>query len=145
SFAMLAAILLLALPAFWLFELTVPVPQFRAHNVTDFQFFATAFGVIYGGVALGVVVYWASARAFGSALRPLGILQAGVSGAVASSLIVVFGSGVYGLVAFGSFELGVRNLWGLIVILLVLLGAFVTGGLALLWFALGRPTGGRPA
>ena len=143
SFALLAAVLLLVLPAFWLSEATIPVPQFRARDATDFEYFAAALGVVYGGVALGVGIYWATTRALGSALRPLGILQAGIYGAGALSLLVVFGYGVYGLVALGSFERGVGTLWGLIVIFAVLLGAFVAAGLALLWFALGRPSGGR--
>jgi hypothetical protein len=145
SLVFLAAILLLALPAFWLIGTTIPVPRFRAGDITDFLLFAEALAVVYGGVALGVAVYWARARASGLALRSLGILQAGVSGAGGLGLVVVVGSGIHGLITFGSFERGVGNLWGLIVIFAVLLGAFVAGGLALLWLALRMPPGGGPA
>lgn len=141
--ALLAAIALLVLPAFGLYGMTTPVPKFRARDFTDFLFFAAALGVVYGGVALGVGIYWVWASR--GALRLLGILKAGVWGAGAVSLAVVFGSGVHGLIMFGSFERGVGTLWGLIVVFAVLFGAFVAGGLALLWFALGTPTGGGQA
>jgi hypothetical protein len=142
SFALFAAILLLVLPAFWLFEATVPVDRFRARDYTDFAFFAAGFGVLYGGVALGVAIHAAQARASGQRMRSLGILAAGAAGASALSLLAVVASGVYGQIAYGSFERGVGNLWGLVVIFAVVLGAIVAGGLALLWFALGWSAGG---
>jgi hypothetical protein len=147
SLILFVAIVLLALPAFWLFGTTIPVASFRTGGYGDFVFFAEALTLVYGGVALGVAIYWALATVSGLPVRSLGILSAGVSGAAALGLIVVVVSGLYGVLVLGSFERGVGNLWGLIVIFATLLGAFVAAGLALLWFASAShtPSGGRSA
>jgi hypothetical protein len=142
--ALVAAIGLLVLPAVGLFGTTVPVPQFRARDYTDFLFFAETIAVIYGGVVLGVAVYWLRMRRARRSVRPAGVFQAGVAGAGIAAFAVVAASGIYGLVALGSFERGVGNLWGLIVIFTVVLGAIVAAGLALLWVALRRPPSGGP-
>jgi hypothetical protein len=140
--ALLAAIVLLVAPVFWLYGATIPVPRFRAGDHTDFLLFAATLAVVYGGVALGVAVYRARATTAGRALRFLGIVKAGVCGAGAVGLAVILGYGIHGLIAFGSFARGVGTLWGLIAIFAVLFGAIVACGLALLWFALGKPAGG---
>jgi hypothetical protein len=47
--------------------------------------------------------------------------------------------GIYGLIASHSFEEGVGNLWGLIVIFWFVLGAVVAAGIAFLFFGLQGP------
>jgi len=60
------------------------------------------------------------------------VFKAGVWGVLAVSLVFVLGCGVNGMMTRGSFEKGVGNLWGLIVIFALVFGAMVSGGLALL-------------
>jgi hypothetical protein len=79
-------------------------------------------------------------------VRPVEILKAGVWGALAVSVVFVVGAGVHGLITRGSFEKGVGNLWGLLVIFALLLGALVSGGMALLFYGFGhRPASGPMA
>ena len=143
-FALVGAVALLVLPTLWIAGATLPIARFRAGDYTDFLLLAETLAVVYGGVALGAAAYWLRARNAGWTVGFAGIFQAGVVGAGIAGLAAVLASGIYGLVAFGSFERGVGTLWGLIMIFAVLLGAFVAAGLALLWLALQRPPAGGP-
>jgi uncharacterized membrane protein YecN with MAPEG domain len=71
-------------------------------------------------------------------MRPAEIFKAGVWGAFAVGAVFVVGAGVHGLTTQGSFEKGIGNLWGLVLIFAALLGALVSAGVALLFYGL-RP------
>jgi hypothetical protein len=96
---------------------------------------------VYGGVFVGVLVYWAIQKRTGQRSSPYGIFTAGACSGLALSVAFVICSGIYGLIVSGSFEKGIGNLWGMIVILWLLFGAVVAAGIALLFFGLQGPTG----
>jgi hypothetical protein len=133
------AVVLIGYPLFLIYAITVPVAQFRTGRYVDFLGFAVTVVAIYGGVLLGAWWQWAKAGRAGQRVRPAEVFKAGVLGALVVAVVFVVGAGVRGLITQGSFEKGVGNLWGLIVILAVFLGALVSGGVALLFYRL-RPS-----
>ena len=139
--AIVLAVALIGYPAFLIYAITVPVARFRTRGYIDFLAFAGTVLAIYGGVVLGVAAHWVRARRAGQRLRPVGVLKAGVWGAFAVGVVFVLGAGIHGLTTQGSFEKGIGNLWGLILIFAVLLGALVSAGVALMSYGL-RPSGG---
>jgi hypothetical protein len=139
----MVAVALIGYPPFLIYAMTVPVERFRTGSYVDFLAFASTVFVIYGGVLLGVAVHWARVGRPGQHLRPVGILKAGVLGALAVGVVFVVGAGIYSLTAQGSFEKGIGNLWGLILIFALLFGALVSGGIALLFHGLHPSVGDR--
>jgi hypothetical protein len=86
SLALAVGALLVGWPAWLLYEtIGFPPPARRTEN--DFVFFAIQLFIIYGGVALGVLVYQAGKKHVGQPLRPLGIIEAGVLGVLVLSAI----------------------------------------------------------
>jgi hypothetical protein len=139
--AIVIGVALIGSPLFLIYAITVPVPRFRTGSYADFLAFAGTVFAIYGGVLLGVAVYWAMRGRTWESLRPVVIFKAGVWGAFAVGVVFVVGAGVRGLTTQGSFEKGIGNLWGLVLIFAALLGAFVSAGVALLFYGL-RPLAG---
>ena len=137
------AIGLIVYPAFLIYAMTVPVERFRTGGYVDYLAFAGTVFAIYGGVLLGVAVYWTRVGKAGQRVRPAGILKAGVWGSLVAGVIFVVGSGIHGLTTQGSFERGIGNLWGLVVIFALLFGAVVSGGMALLFRGLQPQRGTR--
>ncbi|HZI95478.1 MAG TPA: hypothetical protein VFE84_14625 [Patescibacteria group bacterium] len=130
--AIVLGVALIGCPAFLIYSMTVPVARFRVGGYVDFLVFAGAMSIIYGGVLIGVATLWAMEGRDWRRLRRVGVFKAGVWGVLAVSLVFVLGCGVNGMMTRGSFEKGVGNLWGLIVIFALVFGAMVSGGLALL-------------
>jgi hypothetical protein len=144
-FAIVVAVALIGYPPFLIYAMTVPGPRFRTGRYVDFLTFAGTAFAIYGGVLLGVAVHWARAGKAWRRLRPVEVLQAGVWGTSTVGVIFIVGAGVHGLTTQGSFEKGVGNLWGLILIFAVFFGALVSGGVALLFYGLHPAAGtGEP-
>ena len=140
--ALVASIVLIGYPAWLLREITVPLPAYRKGGYADFLLFAQALLAIYGGVLLGTVVHWARASRSGHRLFPFGLFKAGTYGVLAVCIVFFAGGIVYGLMKYGAFDKAVGgNLWGLIVIFWLVLGAFVSAGLALLLYAWRGPAG----
>lgn len=133
--------LLVGFPAWMIYGMTIPVPKYRTGGYVDFLMFAYTLLAVYGGVFIGILIYWASQKRTGQRLSPLGIFIAGAVCSLAFSIAFVIGCGIYGLIVHGSFERGVGNLWGLIVIFWVLFGGVVAAGVGLLFFGLRGPTG----
>ena len=134
--AIVAAVGLLGYPLYLIYAITVPVPRFRTGTYVDFLTFAATVFAVYGGVLLGVS--WRVARA-GRAwrlVRPVEIMKAGIWGALSIGALVIVAAGARGLAGQGSFEKGVGNLWGLILIFALVFGALVSGGVALVSFAM---------
>jgi hypothetical protein len=139
--AVVVGVTLIGYPPFLIYAITVPVPRLRTGGYADFLMFAGTVFAIYGGVLLGVAVRWATGGRAWERLRPIGVFKAGVLGAFAVSVVFVVGAGVHGLTTQGSFEKGIGNLWGLILIFAALFGALVSAGVALLFHGM-RPLAG---
>jgi len=60
-------------------------------------------------------------------------------GTLTVGALFLAGAGVRGLTTQGSFEQGIGNLWGLVLILAAAFGALVSGGVALLFRSLRSP------
>ena len=142
-FSIVVGLALIGYPPFLIYAISAPVPRFRTGTYVDFLTFAGTIVGVYGGVSLGIVVLWARVGRVWQQLRPLAIWRFGTSGALAVGVIFVVGAGGRGLATHGSFETGIGNLWGLLLILPVVFGAMVSGGVALLFNAVGPPAG-RP-
>ena len=144
--AMIAGLVLIGCPAWWLSATTIPVPKFRTHGYADVLFFAQTLLAIYGSVLLGIAVHWVRAKQSGRPSFPIEIFKAGMYGVLAVC-IVFFGGGIlYSLAKYGSFDKTIGgNLWGMLVIFWGILGAFVSAGMALLFYAWrGPPWQARP-
>ena len=139
--AIVVAVVLIGGPSFLIYAITVPVVRFRTGSYVDFLAFAGTEFAIYGGVVLGVAVHWARVGRAWQRVRPVEVFKAGVWGAFAVGVVFVAGAGVHGLTTQGSFEKGIGNLWGLVVMFAALLGALVSAGVALLFHGL-RPLAG---
>jgi hypothetical protein len=140
--ALLAGFLLIAAPAWWLREVTIPVPAYRKGGYTDFLFFAQASLAIYGSVLLGIAVYWVRSKRRGQPLSPFGLFEAGMLGVLVVCSVFFVGGSIYGLAKYGAFEKAIGgNLWGLLVIFWGILGALVSAGIALLFYAWRGPPG----
>ncbi len=139
--AIVVAVALIGYPPFLIYAMTVRVPRFRTGGYRDFLVFAGTMSAIYGGVLVGVAVHWARVGRAWQRLRPVEVFKAGVWGAVAVGVGFVVSAGIVGLTTQGSFEKGIGNLWGLVLIFALLFGALVSGGLALLLHGL-RPSAG---
>ena len=122
--ALVAGLLLIGCPAWWLREVTVPVPAYRKGGYVDFLFLGQTLLAIYGSVLLGIVVHCVRANRSGQTLFPFVLFKAGMRG-VLVICIVFFGGGiVYGLTKYGAFEKAIgENLWGLLVVFWAILGA----------------------
>jgi hypothetical protein len=132
-FAIVVGGVLIGYPPFLIYAMTVPVARFRTGGYVDLFAFASSLLAIYGGVVLGIAVHWARVGRVWQRLRPVGIWKAGVWGVFAVGVGFVVSAGVHGLTTRGSFEKGIGNLWGLIFIFALVLGALVSGGTALLF------------
>lgn len=138
------AIVLMGYPPFLIYAMTVPVARFRTGSYVDFLAFAGTVIAIYGGALLGVVVRWLRVGRAWQALHPVDVFKAGVGGTLVAGVVFIVGSGLYGLMTQGSFEDGIGNLWGLVLVFALFFGALVSGGMALLFHSV-RPsaTAGR--
>lgn len=145
--ALLGGLLLIAVPAWWLFDATIPVSRNRVGGFADYAFFTKSFIAVYGSVLLGVAVGWFWARRKRISLYAIAIFQAGIYGALAVMSAFFVGGIVYGLVVYGAFEKVIGgNLWGGIAIFWGVLSGIVAAGLALVYYAVvGRMgAGGAP-
>ena len=139
-FGVSIGVLLIGGPLWMLYGLTVPVPKFRTGGPHDFVVLAWAVLAVYGGNLAGMLTYWVVQRRAGQHSTPLGIFVAGSCSSLILSIAFVVCRGIQGLIASHSFEAGVGNLWGLIVIFWFSLGTVAAAGIALLLFGLQGPT-----
>jgi hypothetical protein len=61
----------------------------------DSLYFNLQLAIIYGGVSVDVLIYWARKKWIGQSLRPFSIVEAGVLGVVALGPILAFRNGMY--------------------------------------------------
>ena len=129
--AMIAGLVLIGCPAWWL-----------AAAIADFRFLGQTLLAIYGSVLLGIAVHWVRARRSGQPSFPIEIFKAGMYGVLAACIVFFGGGSLYSLAKYGSFEKAIGgNLWGMLVIFWGILGAFVSAGVALLFYAWHGPAG----
>ena len=139
--AMIAGLVLIGCPALWLAATTIPVPQYRTHGYADFLFLAQTLLAIYGSVLLGIAVHWVRARRSGQPLFSVGVFKAGMSGMLAACIVFFGGASLYGMAKYGSPDKVIGNLWGMLVVFWGIFSAFVSAGMALLFYAWRGPAG----
>ena len=138
--AIASAVPLIGYPVVMIYRLTLPVVERRTGSYHEYIVFAIVLLVIYGGVLLGITVYWARVRRTRRRLRHIKAFAAGVLGALAGFIIYIVVSGVYVLITQGSFEKDAGNLLPVLLIFDMLFGVLVSGGMTLLLYGL-RPSG----
>jgi hypothetical protein len=120
---------------------SVPVPRHRTGTYADYLLAAKMILALHGGVFLGVVVYWVNRQRVGKKMNPMGIFKAGFIAELCISVAFTLVLAIHGLIAFGSMEKGVGNLWGAVIIFWLILGALVAAAVALLFYGFsGRRT-----
>jgi hypothetical protein len=139
--AMIAGLLLIVCPALWLIEVSVHLPKYRKGGYADFLFVGRLLLAIYGGVLLGVAVYWVRANRSGQSLFPIEMFKAGIYGVLIACIVFFGGASLYGITKYGSADKAIGNLWGMLVIFWGILGALVSAGMALLSYARRSPAG----
>lgn len=138
--AMLAGLLLIGLPAWFLSDL--PLPQYRKGGMADYLPILKQLLAIYGSVLLGVAIYLMRVKLSGQPAFPLELFKAGMYGVLACCIIFFGGGSLYSLAKYGAFDKAIGgNLWGMLVIFWAVLSAFVSTGLALLFYAWFGPAG----
>ncbi len=88
------AVVLIILSA-WLLANTVGFPSPYCRTRIDSFFFDLQLAVIYGGVSIGVLIYWAHKKRVGQSLRPFSIVEAGVLGVVTLAPVLAFRNSIY--------------------------------------------------
>ena len=139
--ALVAGLLLIAGPSWWLVDLSVPVPKYRKGGFADFLILGQLLFAIHGTVLLGVAVAWVRANRSRQPFLPIEVFKAGMFGVAAACTVFFVGGSIYGIAKYGSFEKAIGNLWGMMAIFWVVLGALVSAGIALLFYAWRGPAG----
>ena len=140
--AMIVALVLIGFPAWWLSEISVPLPAYRKGGYADFLFLGQQLLAIYGSVLLGILVYWVWAKRSGQPLSSFGLFKAGMLGVLGGCIAFFGGGSVYSLAKYGAFDKAIGgNLWGMLAIFWGILGTFVSAGIALLSYAWRGPAG----
>ena len=119
--------LLLFLPVLMAYSVTVPVSEYRAGTVKDYDAFLVACFTLYGGAAIGILVLWRLQARKQQAISGDKVFWAGFIGAIVAVVVAL---------ALASLEEGPGNLWGLVVILGGVFGAIVAAGAGLVWYAI---------
>jgi len=143
-FALIAGLVLIGFPAWWLRESTVPLPAYRKGGYADYVFLAYALLAVYGSVLFGIAVHVVRAKWGAQSLSPFALFKAGMGGVLVVAIAFFVIGGVYGLMRYGAFDKVIGNLWGLLAIFWGVFGALVSAGLALLFYAWRGASGYRP-
>ena len=102
--ALVVGLLLIAAPAWWLRDVTVPLPAYRQAGYASFLFFGQALLAIYGSVLLGIAVHLAGAKGSPQPVSPFKFFQAGALGALVVCAAFLVGGSVYSLAKYGAFD-----------------------------------------
>ena len=133
--AVIAALVLIVFPAWWLENATLPLPAYRKGGFADYAYLVYSVLAVYGSVLLGIAVQFVRAKRTRQPLYPFGVFKAGLGGVLAVAIAFFTIDGIYSLMRFGAVEKGFGNLWGLVAIFWAVFGALVSAGLALLFYA----------
>src|SRR5262249_46311087 len=129
------ALVLIVFPVWWLEHTVVPLPPYRTGGFVDYFHLIYAALAVYGSVCFGIAVQIVRAKRTMRPLYPSGLFKAGLSGVVGGVIAFFTSAGVYGLMTFGEFSRLIGTLWGPVAIFWIILGALVSAGLALLFYA----------
>ena len=133
--AVIAALVLIVFPVWWLEKTAVPLPAYRKGGFADYAYLLYSLLTVYGSVLVGIAVQLVRAKRSRQPVFSFGIFKAGVAGVLAALIAFFTIDGIYGLTKFGAVEKGFGNLWGLVAIFWLVFGASVSAGLALLFYA----------
>src|SRR3954454_419984 len=134
--ALSAGLLLFACPGWLLIEL------FGKLDCDSFVLLPWVLSAIYGSVLFGIAVSWVRANRSGQSVFPNQVFKAGMFGVLGACIVFFVGGSIYGIAKYGSFEKAIGgNLWGMLAIFWAVLGALVSAGIALLFFAWRGPAG----
>ena len=125
---------LLGFSLWWIPDASIPVPRYRSGTYADYLLAAKLFLAVHGGVLLGVIVYWVNRQRVGRKMNPMGIFKSGLIAELCISLGFLLVSAIHGLIALGSLEKGIGNLWGATIVLWLVLGTIVAAAVALLFY-----------
>jgi hypothetical protein len=139
--ALIAGLVLFLCPGLWLLDFS-GVAKYRNGGSDGFLFLGLTLFAIYGSVLFGVTVFWVRANRSGQPFLLNKVFKAGMWGVLAGCIVFFVGGSIYGLAKYGSFEKVIGgNLWGLLAIFWGVLGALVSAGIALLFYAWRGPAG----
>jgi hypothetical protein len=133
--AVIAGLVLIVFPVWWLEQTAVPLPAYRKGGFADYAYLVYSLLVVYGSVVFGIAVQIVRAKRAMQPLHPFGLFKAGLGGVLAFVIAFITIDAIYGLTRFGAVEKGFGNLWGLVAIFWTVFGALVSAGLALLFYA----------
>jgi hypothetical protein len=133
--AVIAALVLIVFPVWWLENATVPLPAYRKGGFADYAYLFYSVLAVYGGVLLGIAVGLIRAKRIRQPLSPFGVFKVGLGGVLVVAIAFFTIGGICGLMRSGSVEKGSANLWGVVAIFWAVFGALVSAGLALLFYA----------
>jgi hypothetical protein len=116
--AVIAGLVLIVFPVWWLEKTAVPMPAYRKGGFADYAYLVYSLLVVYGSVLFGIAVQIVRAKRAMQPLHPFGLFKAGLGGVLAFVIAFFTSDAVYGLTRFGAVEKGFGNLWGLVAIFL---------------------------
>ena len=126
--ALVLGLVLVGYPAFMISTLMISLPQYRTGTFADYQDAVYGFLAIYGGVLLGMLVYWLNRNRMGRGLTPLGLFRAGFFAELVLSVTFLLGVELVR-------KEGIGNFGPVILIVWLMAGTAVAGGVALLFYA----------
>jgi hypothetical protein len=126
-----AGAVLLFVPSLMLYNVTVPLVQYRTGTYADYRALVVACLTVYGGIAIGILVQWRRRARKRQTIDGVTVFRAGFAGAIVAVIVAL---------SVASVDKGPGNLWGLVIILGGVFGAIVSVGAGLVWYALRGPT-----
>jgi hypothetical protein len=99
----IAALVLIVFPVWWLENTAVPLPAYRKGGFADYAFLIFAVLAVYGSVLFRYPCANCSRKTDYAALYPFGLFKAGLGGVLAVAIAFFTIVGIYGLMRFGEF------------------------------------------
>src|SRR5262245_46701127 len=84
--AVIAALVLIVFPAWWLENATVPLPAYRKGGFADYAYLVYSVLAVYGSVLLGIAVQLVRAKRTRQPLYLFGVFKAGLGGVLAVAI-----------------------------------------------------------
>jgi len=79
----IAGLVLIVFPVWWLEKTAVPLPQYRKGGSADYVYLVFAMLAIYGSVLFGIAVQFVRAKRTMQPLHPFALFKAGLGGVLA--------------------------------------------------------------
>jgi hypothetical protein len=106
--AVIAGLVLIVFPVWWLEKTAVPMPAYRKGGFADYAYLVYSLLAVYGSVLFGIAVQIVRAKRIMQPLYPFGLFKAGLGGVLAVAIAFFTIDAVYGLTRFGGRE-GIRK------------------------------------